>query len=389
MSHIPVPELRGRPRPAVLRLAEVLVGVGDFPGFLWLLDQIGRGESAMDLYRHLPSILKSLEHPLAPIILTAIGFWLLWKYSKYSEPPPPLKELVHPSTLQPIRLHKRARPALKRLLWASCWSFGAAVAVSGYYRTPVRDFIFVQTLSLPVPVPPAPPQITPGHRPQSPPPLGADKQPKTNRPRVASAQVPGAQPLQPVGSNLVQQTTSQHPITPAQTEEQPRSGAQNVSAYQEVSSVMGKVGDLSGQWRTGVQFAENHFTIRTQDKAAGSTEENEEAQAAYQEEINSALSPLDDRWNHEIEPEVAGACSDAVRLMKMPGEHQLTPNDASEEQANCNGAIAAVRRVYRVPTLQDVVNHRVDPDRFKPLYTYLASLYKKLGDYRDNPILQR
>jgi hypothetical protein len=52
-----------RPRKRVVWAGETVVGFGIGQYLLRLLNIVGNGESAMDIYKHLPQFLRFIAHP--------------------------------------------------------------------------------------------------------------------------------------------------------------------------------------------------------------------------------------------------------------------------------------------------------------------------------------
>jgi len=146
MYTIPSLDPRGSqsvPRRKVVRVSEVLIGLGTFRFFLWLLDMIGRGESAIDIYRFLPKVLSFLGHPAFSGCAAAVGFALLWLTAKNSERIT-TSVLVHPYTKQPFT--RPIYPAFRRAALACLAASIVAVLVCLCYKTQLRSYILIEEL---------------------------------------------------------------------------------------------------------------------------------------------------------------------------------------------------------------------------------------------------
>jgi hypothetical protein len=386
MSHIPSLEYRGKPRPILLRIGQVLLGSASVEGFIraikWIVDLVGRGETTVDIYNYLPRLLHFLGNPFFFLASLAAGFLILWAQGKNFEGATPKPVLIHGVTKEPLRIKYRIRPTMRLSIWAVVVGLALAVCIEVPFGTPLRRYIFVQLLpELPTrgPLPPAvepnAPRQTPLNGRASPAPVAASAEPT---PVQSQPTKDSTFPSQPP-SQATQQPLPQNPPTPAA---QPRpSNDQTVSVYQEVNLVWGKVSFLDTGWQGALGEAEKNFNLRAQ-----RNEPAEESQALYQQEIYDYLSPVEPRWN-ALEPQVQQACRDAVRVMRMPGARQLTPNEWQRELNNCGAAVAAVRNDGF--TVQNIVKHNIDAKRFVPLAEYLEGLAKRLGDYPESPAPQQ
>ncbi|HKS72488.1 MAG TPA: hypothetical protein VJQ82_04780 [Terriglobales bacterium] len=79
---------------------------------------------------------------------------------------------------------------------------------------------------------------------------------------------------------------------------------------------------------------------------------------------------------------VGTAVEDAIKRMEMPGEKQITPNQASQLRQAYRAALVTAETS---PSLNELQTRRVDPQRFEQFVDFLTELLKRLGDYRENP----
>jgi hypothetical protein len=159
MSHIPSLEPRGpqtRPNPALVGGATVVFLWGVLRIALSALDLFGKGEAAVDIYKLLPKLLQFLGHPAFSGVALVVGFAILIWQAKDFKPASPV-QLVHPTTKLPVRSKPQIWPKIKRPVWTCAVAIAIAIPVWACYRTPLRNFVFVQPRPqnvIPVPTPP-------------------------------------------------------------------------------------------------------------------------------------------------------------------------------------------------------------------------------------------
>jgi hypothetical protein len=124
-----------------VRASETVLAFGIGQYLLRLLNMVGKGESAMDIYKHLPQVLGVVAHPAFPGFLIVSGFLLLWKFAKQSEAVGP-SQIVHPYTKQPFV--PPIYPAFRRAGWACAVALCLAIPVWAWYKTPLRSYAFVE-----------------------------------------------------------------------------------------------------------------------------------------------------------------------------------------------------------------------------------------------------
>jgi hypothetical protein len=155
MNPIPLePRGRFRPRPWIVRLSEVLLGWGLGGYILRLLDTVGRGESAMDIYNLLPHLLGFIGHPAFSAVLIFVGFGMLWIFAKGSERAS-VSQLVHPVTKLP--LINPIYPAFRRAVWTLAVSLLVSLAIWSFYKTSAHSYVLdepLPSLSARAPKPP-------------------------------------------------------------------------------------------------------------------------------------------------------------------------------------------------------------------------------------------
>ena len=159
MSHIPSLEYRGRQHPVWVRIGQVLLSSSIVQFLLRIVDSVGRGESAMDIYAHLPRLLHFIGNPYFPVIVMAAGLFILWCQGWKSQLQPPKSVLIHGITKEPFQLKYRMWPSLRHALWACVWALVIVVPAVVVYKSPIRNFIFVEPLPVYAKVPPPPPTL--------------------------------------------------------------------------------------------------------------------------------------------------------------------------------------------------------------------------------------
>lgn len=163
MSHIPKLEPRpGDPEPTpkhwLLRVATAFFGLGCIRWMVSGLDLIGRGESAMDLYKSLPKVILIIGHPAFGAIATVVGMVMFYFYGKTDTVVARSSTIIDPNTKRPVEKHGDPRKLLfqrtgKVFLVALC----LALIVWFGYAGPIGNYIFVSnmpTLAISVPIPP-------------------------------------------------------------------------------------------------------------------------------------------------------------------------------------------------------------------------------------------
>ena len=72
---VPSMEDRGprRPRKGIVRASETMLVIGLGQVILRLLNLVGNGESAMDIYTHLPQVVRFIGQPWFSMILMVAG----------------------------------------------------------------------------------------------------------------------------------------------------------------------------------------------------------------------------------------------------------------------------------------------------------------------------
>lgn len=98
----------------LVRISESGIAYGAFTGAVRLLDTYGRGESAMELYKFLPTSLQFLGNPLLSPLLIVLGFLSLHLLNRKTKAFSP--QLINPETRRPFE--PSSRPVLFRLALA-------------------------------------------------------------------------------------------------------------------------------------------------------------------------------------------------------------------------------------------------------------------------------
>jgi hypothetical protein len=141
-SSVPVLHPRGlnRPRPTIVRVGEVVLGFGSFGWVLRILDWIGKGETAMDVYRLFPRFMSFAGNSIFQGSLIVLGFVLLWKYAQASAKVSQ-SQLVHPETKLPFE--HPVYPAFRRAGWTFIVSVLLAAVVFAMFTNPVRSYLVI------------------------------------------------------------------------------------------------------------------------------------------------------------------------------------------------------------------------------------------------------
>jgi len=113
----------------------------------------------MDIYAHLPRLLHFIGNPYFPVIVMAAGLFILWCQGWKSQLQPPKSVLIHGITKEPFQLKYRMWPSLRHALWACVWALVIVVPAVVVYKSPIRNFIFVEPLPVYAKVPPPPPTL--------------------------------------------------------------------------------------------------------------------------------------------------------------------------------------------------------------------------------------
>jgi hypothetical protein len=124
---------------------------------IWVLDWFGRGESAMDVYKLLPGFLSFLGNPAFSLVVLVVGFTILSWQAKSEPLPSSPKQIVHPTTKLPVSSERRIWPIIKLPVMMCIIAILVAIPIWACYKTPLRNFAFVQPL--PKNVIPMPPPV--------------------------------------------------------------------------------------------------------------------------------------------------------------------------------------------------------------------------------------
>lgn len=160
------------------------------------------------------------------------------------------------------------------------------------------------------------------------------------------------------------------------------SGRPELSAYSQVQKVAEEVNTKSRNWADGLDFCQAGY-----DQYVGMAGElsKSELQSIRKKALNRYVACVQaflDRFRPVDQGAVEAAVEDAIKRMQMPGEKQITPNQASQLRQECEAALA---NAQAGPSLDDPKPDKADRSRFKPLADYLTKLLKRLGGYRENP----
>jgi hypothetical protein len=200
-----------RPRKGIVRAGETVLTFGLGQAILRILNLVGNGESAMDVYAHLPQVLRFIGQPWFSVVLIIGGFCLLWRFSKQSEAVK-TSQIIHPYTREPVT--NPTYPAFRQAGAALLIAILPASAIWAFYKTPLGQFMQIEQLQLS----PWSPSVPPGALAPAPlkPEPGTGKK-KTSKPLEPSpAPPPHERPpvVIPVPSQRAQepQTTNDSPV---------------------------------------------------------------------------------------------------------------------------------------------------------------------------------
>ena len=171
----------------------------------------------MDVYTHLPQVVRFIGEPWFSVILMLAGFGLLWRFARQSESVK-TSQLIHPYTRQPIV--NPIYPAFRRSILAALVAVVPALSIWSFYKTPIRDFLVIQPLRVALNIPsvtvePAAPTNQPAKTLVTPippsPPVSSPNQDLPNSNPKDDATHPVANPLPPPGNGQQEQTSQSQP----------------------------------------------------------------------------------------------------------------------------------------------------------------------------------
>jgi pimeloyl-ACP methyl ester carboxylesterase len=153
-------------------------------------------------------------------------------------------------------------------------------------------------------------------------------------------------------------------------------------AYTNLGKAMDALSRVAGDWISGIS-QDGQFLERGQREAAGEQRDaattNKELQGLRDLHV-ARLTQLSDQVNQEWPQSrtlITSAFNMAISRMKLPGSHQISPNDEKKERDNFEAALREADRA-------DMNFDQPRIKRFVPLAEYLKGLKLKLGDYPEN-----
>jgi len=367
MSHIPSLEYRPKPNRLLLRLGQSLTGIGALKVLLFPVDLIGRGESVMDIYKHL-SWFSFIGNPIFCGIVLVVGLILLWVQGKNFVPPVPKTELVHPFTKQPLTLRRRASPGQKYALRACLVALILAITIGIAYKLPLLNYLSAKKLVLPPPLPPKPPLIASHSLRRSPPKVTVQKSPPLANPNVATL------------NTVPQAGSTPQPIRPLQPQSAPSGPVE--SAYFDVANAISNVQSLNDSW---LQSLESIAPLDGSPNREKDAPPSEEIRFRYYSDVTQLIDRTNRGWKGLRQTVVDKAVEEALIRMTMVGPKQITPNEASQERRDFENASEIAERKE---TFSDIENGKINKSRYDPVLTYLRRLHLKLADYPETPTQQ-
>lgn len=151
----------------------------------------------------------------------------------------------------------------------------------------------------------------------------------------------------------------------------PANSVQTLSPYAEIEHASAISGGMQGDWSRSLLEAGRPLGMQMMAKGGPRPEK-------LPDEFADAFIKADQRTTLEYEklrPEILKANQDALSCM------QPTPNELRDLTNTFN---AADKRADATSSVQDVLNYKMDRDRFMSLQEYFAKLQKELGSYHCN-----